>query len=165
MGDSNNDDERFTVTGTNIQFTGNVYLPKGLIKLNPDGRSSSTNSNVFMTGFFITQNLESTLPNVTWNSYSCGNALPVVSSGWTSSQFTTAENKTTDESFTVQVIGNPSTSYFTLKLQSSSQAAVQIRVTDATGRTVEAKANNNANSTVQIGHNFKPGIYLSLIHI
>lgn len=159
MGDSNNDDERFTVTGTNIQFTGNVYLPKGLIKLNPDGRSSSTNSNVFMTGFFITQNLESTLPNVTWNSYSCGNALPVVSSGWTSSQFTTAENKTTDESFTVQVIGNPSTSYFTLKLQSSSQAAVQIRVTDATGRMVEAKANNNANSTVQIGHDFKPGIY------
>ncbi len=157
MGDGNKDDERFSVTGTNIQFTGNVYLPKGLMKLCQDGKN--TVSNVFMTGFFIAEDLESTIPNVIWNSYVCGNGLTVVSSGWTSSQFATEENKASEEEFTVKVIGNPSTNYFTLQLQSSSQAPVQIRVTDATGRMVEAKANNNANSTVQIGHEFKPGIY------
>jgi hypothetical protein len=157
MGDGNKDDERFSVTGTNIQFTGNVYLPKGLMKLCQDGKNTA--SNVFMTGFFITEDLESNIPNVIWNSYVCGNAPTVVSNGWTSSQFITEENKANEEVFTVKVIGNPSTSYFTLQLQSSSQAPVQIRVTDATGRMVEAKANNNANSTVQIGHEFKPGIY------
>ena len=83
----------------------------------------------------------------------------MVSTGWTSSQFATEESKENNESFTVQVMGNPSTSYFTLKLQSSNQAPVQIKVTDASGRMVEVRANNNANSTVQIGHDFKPGIY------
>ena len=158
MGDGNKDDERFTVTGTNIQFTGNVYLPVGLMRLVQEGKSNPV-SNVFMTGFFIAEDLESNIPNVVWNSYSCGNVPAVVSSGWNSSQFVTEENKSTDEGFTVQVIGNPSTSYFTLKLQSNINIPVQIRVMDATGKMVEAKANNNANSTVQIGHDFRSGIY------
>lgn len=159
MGDSNKDEERFSVTGTNIQFTGNVYLPKGLMKLYQEGKGSSNQSNVFMTGFFIAQYLESTLPNVIWNSYTCSNVPAIVSNGWTSSQFATEENTTDDENFTVKVIGNPSTSYFTLQLQSSSNIPVQIRIADAAGKMVASKANNNANSTVQIGHDLKPGIY------
>ncbi len=159
MGDSNTDDERFAVTGTNIRFTGNVYLPKGIIKLSPDGRGSSSTSNVFMTGFFIAQHLESTIPNVLWNSYTCGNGPTVVSSGEDFPQFTTEKNKTTDEGFTVKVFGNPSTSYFTLQLQSSNHTPVQIRITDVTGKMVEAKANNNANSTIHVGHDFRSGIY------
>lgn len=159
MGDGNKDDERFIVAGTNIHFTGNIYVPQGLLKLTQDGRGSSTTSTVFMTGFFIAEDLESTIPNVTWNSFSCANGVTNVSSGWTSSQFTTTEQTENTEGFEVKVIGNPSTNYFTLQLQSSNQTPVQIRVTDATGRVVEAKANNNANSTVQIGHAFKPGVY------
>ena len=158
MGDGNKDDERFAVTGTNIQFTGNVYLPKGIIKLSQESKWSSASSNVFMTGFFIAENLESSIPNVIWNSYTCGNNTTVASNGWISSQFIGEESKTA-ESFTVQVIGNPSTTYFTLRLQSNNEMPVQIRVTDAAGRMVEAKANNHANSTVQIGQNFRPGIY------
>ncbi len=160
MGDGNKDDERFSITGSNIQFTGNVYLPKGMMRLSAEKtRYNNNSSNVFMTGFFITEDLESNIPNVVWNSYNCNNGPAVVSTGWTSSQFATEESKENNESFTVQVMGNPSTSYFTLKLQSSNQAPVQIKVTDASGRMVEVRANNNANSTVQIGHDFKPGIY------
>jgi hypothetical protein len=159
MGDGNKDDERFGVSGNNIQFTGNVYLPKGLMKLSQEGKGNSNASAVFMTGFFITEDLESSIPNVTWNSYTCGNGPAVVSNAWTSSQFITDDDKTTAEDFTVQVIGNPSTSYFILKLQSRSSLPVQIRVMDAVGRMVETKANNNANSTVQMGHDFKPGVY------
>ena len=158
MGDGNIDDESFTVTGTNIQFTGNVYLPVGLMRLVQEARSNTV-SNVFMTGFFIAEDLVSNIPNVVWNSYNCGNVPIVVSNGWNSSQFVTEENKSMDEGFTVQVIGNPSTSHFTLKLQSNISVPVQIRVTDATGKMIEAKANNNANSTVQIGHDFRPGVY------
>lgn len=159
MGDGNKDDERFGVSGNNIQFTGNVYLPKGLMKLSQEGKGAGNTSTVFMTGFFITEDLESNIPNVTWNSYSCGNGPAVVSNAWTSSQFIIENDKTTEDDITVQVIGNPSTSYFILKLQSRSSLPVQIRVMDAAGRMVEAKANNNANSTVQLGHNFQPGIY------
>ncbi len=160
MGDGNKDDERFGVSGSNIQFTGNVYLPRGLMKLSQEGKGSNNSSGVFMTGFFITEDLESNIPNVTWNSYSCGNGPALVSNAWSSSQFITENETSKHDDFTVQVIGNPSTSYFILKLQSrSSSLPVQIRVMDAAGRMVEAKANNNANSTVQVGHNFQPGIY------
>jgi|GEM_PF-1896409 len=161
MGDGNKDDEKFSVAGTNIQFTGNVYLPKGIMRLSPDGNRNNTASNVSMTGFFITEDLESNIPNVVWNSYNCSNGPVVVSSGLTSSAIAIEQGGTMSESFSVQVLGNPSTNYFTLKLQSNINLPVQIRIMDATGRMVEAKANNNANSTVQVGHDFKPGIYFA----
>lgn len=164
MGDGNKDDERFSVTGSNVQFTGNVYLPNGLIRLSPEGsgkwgKSSNTASNVFMTGFFIAEDIESNISNVIWNSYACGNAPIVVSNGYTSSQFQTEENTNTIEAFSVTVLPNPSTTYFTLKLQSKNLTPVQLRVTDATGRMVESKVNNASNSTVQIGHLYQPGVY------
>lgn len=161
LGDLNRDDERFAVKGSNIQFTGNVFVPKGAIRLSGDQKRGNDNStsNVSMTGFFIAEEIESTIPNVIWNSYTCGAQPTYVSNGWTTSQFATAEDKKKDEPFSVQVIGNPSTSFFTLKLQSQRTQAIQLRVTDATGRMVDSRANNQPNSTVQIGHNYAPGTY------
>lgn len=161
LGDLNTDDEYFIIKGSNIQLTGNVYVPSGAIRLIGElkGWSNNTNSNVSMTGFFIAEEIESTIPGVIWNSYTCG-AQPVsVSNGFTTSQFATEEDKKKDEPFTVQVIGNPSSSFFTLKLQSQRSQAIQLRVTDATGRMVDSRANNQPNSTVQIGHNYAPGTY------
>lgn len=161
LGDLNKDDERFTVKGSNIQFTGNVYIPNGRIRLTGEqkGWSNNNNSTVSMTGFFIAEEIESTIPNVTWNSYTCGTQPVYVSNGWTSSQFVTEEDQKQDEPFTVQVIGNPTTSFFTLKVQSQRSQAIQLRVTDATGRMVDSRANNQPNSTIQIGHNYAPGTY------
>lgn len=164
MGDANKDDERFSVTGSNIQFTGNVYMPNGLLRLSPEGiskwiKNTTTASNVFMTGFFIAEDIESTISSVIWNSYACGHAPTVVSNAYTSSEFQTAEDANAVDALTVTVLPNPSTTYFTLKLQSKDQSAIQLRVTDATGRMVESKANNAANSTVQIGHLYQPGVY------
>ncbi len=161
LGDLNKDDERFAVKGSNIQFTGNVYVPNGKVRLTGDqkGWSNNNNSNVSMTGFFIAEEIESTIPNVIWNSYTCGAQPTYVSNGWTTSQFTTEEDKKQDEPFTVQVLGNPSTSFFILKLQSQRSQAIQLRVTDATGRMVDSRANNQPNSTIQIGHNYAPGTY------
>lgn len=160
LGDLNKDDERFAVKGTNIQFTGNVFVPNGAIRLSGDQKRGNDNvSNVSMTGFFIAEEIESNMPNVIWNSYTCGAQPTYVSNGWTTSQFATEEDKKKVEPFTVQVIGNPSTSFFTLKLQSQRTQAIQLRVTDATGRMVDSRANNQPNSTIQIGHNYAPGTY------
>lgn len=161
LGDLNTDDERFDVKGSNIQFTGNVYVPNGTIILAGEqkGKLSNTNSNVSMTGFFIAEEIVSTIPNVAWNSYNCSAQSVYVSNAWTSTQLTAEEAMKQDDPFTVQVIGNPSTSFFTLKLQSQRSQTIQLRVTDATGRMVDSRANNQPNSTVQIGHQYAPGTY------
>lgn len=161
LGDLNKDDERFSVKGSNVQFTGNVYVPNGMIRLSGEqkGWSNNNNTTVSMTGFFIAEEIESNTPNVVWNSYTCGTQPVYVANGWTSSQFVTEDDKKQDEPFAVQVMGNPSTSFFTLKLVSQRPQAIQLRVTDATGRMVEGRANNQPNSTIQIGHNYAPGTY------
>lgn len=64
-----------------------------------------------------------------------------------------------EETLKVTVMPNPSASVFTLKLQSKYNAPVQMRITDATGRAVESKANLGANSTVQVGASFMSGTY------
>ncbi|MBL0884594.1 MAG: T9SS type A sorting domain-containing protein, partial [Chitinophagaceae bacterium] len=65
----------------------------------------------------------------------------------------------TEESLKVTVMPNPSASVFTIKLQSKYDAPVQMRITDATGRAVESRANLGANSTVQVGASFISGTY------
>lgn len=64
-----------------------------------------------------------------------------------------------EESLKVTVMPNPSASVFTIKLQSKYDAPVQMRITDATGRAVESRANLGANSTVQVGASFMSGTY------
>ena len=64
-----------------------------------------------------------------------------------------------EEALKVTVMPNPSASVFTIKLQSKYDAPVQMRVTDATGRAVESRANLGAKSTIQVGANFMSGTY------
>jgi hypothetical protein len=63
------------------------------------------------------------------------------------------------EGLKARVLPNPSTGYFTLLLQSRSDEAVQLRVSDATGRVVENKRGLAANSKVEVGHHYRPGVY------
>lgn len=62
---------------------------------------------------------------------------------------------------TVTATPNPSPYYFTLHLQSASTEAIQLRMVDAAGRVVEAKGGIAANSSLTIGHNYRPGIYFA----
>ena len=61
------------------------------------------------------------------------------------------------DALAMQVFPNPSASYFTLRLNGNGPA--DIRVTDATGRTVELKRGLAANSTATFGRQYKPGNY------
>ena len=66
---------------------------------------------------------------------------------------------TTDEDLKVTVMPNPTTTYFTLKLESKYETPVNMRVMDARGRVIDAKSKIGANSTLQIGHNYSSGTY------
>ncbi|WP_439516378.1 HYR domain-containing protein [Sediminibacterium sp.] len=121
--------------------------------------------NVQMVGLFIAEEVESEGKNVIWNNFSCSAQVPVVTITNTNTNATlTAETvKQPDTQSATQlqvtVMPNPSASVFTIKLQSKYDAPVQMRITDATGRAVESKANLGANSTVQVGASFMSGTY------
>lgn len=54
---------------------------------------------------------------------------------------------------------NPFQHYFTLRLQSQSPAPVQLRIVDVVGRVVEVRHGVAANTTLQMGHNYRLGVY------
>jgi hypothetical protein len=66
---------------------------------------------------------------------------------------------TTEEDLKVTVMPNPTTTFFTLKLESKYETPVSMRVMDARGRVIDAKSKIGANSTIQIGHNYSSGTY------
>lgn len=121
--------------------------------------------NVNMIGLFIAEEVESEGKNVIWNNFSCSAPAPVVAlaNTATSANLTaeTVKQPVTNEASQLQitVMPNPSATVFTLKLQSKNNAPVQMRITDATGRAVESRANLGANSTVQVGGNFISGTF------
>jgi hypothetical protein len=56
---------------------------------------------------------------------------------------------------------NPSTNKFTVNVQSSNrEEKIQVRVMDLNGRVVEMFNNLSANQTLQIGSNYRPGMYI-----
>jgi hypothetical protein len=59
----------------------------------------------------------------------------------------------------VQAFPNPSHHYFSLRIQGQSNKPVQLRIVDVLGRIVEAKQGITANTTLTIGHNYRPGVY------
>jgi hypothetical protein len=55
---------------------------------------------------------------------------------------------------------NPATQYFSLRIQSNSNKAVQLRIVDAVGRVVEARQGIASNSTFPVGNSYRPGVYV-----
>ena len=60
--------------------------------------------------------------------------------------------------FKVSAYPNPTTEYFTLRLQGATQSQVQVNVFDVSGRQVYAKL-GNYNDTYQFGEHFQAGVY------
>jgi hypothetical protein len=127
--------------------------------------STSCNDDVYMTGLFIAEEVESKGNTVIWNSYDCSVSAGQVSNSIT--QVTQAAGvekavvRSTEEDLKVTVMPNPSSSYFTLKLESRYDIPVNIRVMDAQGRVVDAKSKVGSNSTVQMGHSYVSGTYFA----
>jgi hypothetical protein len=126
---------------------------------------------VYMTGLFLVDELEGFGKNVIWNSFDCSAApaqvLPVMTSTvpvvTAQSENASATSETTvkqsEEELKITVMPNPSTTYFTLKLESKYETPVNLRVMDAAGRVVDARSKLGANSTLQIGAAYMVGTY------
>jgi VCBS repeat-containing protein len=69
------------------------------------------------------------------------------------------EVNTSVEELKVTVMPNPSTTFFTLKMESKYETPISMRVMDGRGRVVDAKTKIGSNSTIQIGHNYSSGTY------
>jgi len=79
--------------------------------------------------------------------------LPTVSNGKIIAQ------PKSESDLEIKVMGNPSRSFFTIKMESKHELPVQVRIFDINGRPLESKANQVPNSTIQIGHNLGSGTY------
>jgi hypothetical protein len=66
-------------------------------------------------------------------------------------------------SFGVQVLPNPSTSVFTLRIETVQTVPMNLRVLDIQGRVLEQRNNINPTQQLNIGAGFKPGIYFAEI--
>jgi hypothetical protein len=74
-----------------------------------------------------------------------------------------AESITTEEDLRVIVMPNPTTTYFTLKIESKYKTPIELRVMDAAGRVVEAKSKIEPNSNIQIGYSYNIGTFYAEI--
>jgi len=66
-------------------------------------------------------------------------------------------------SFTVRVMPNPTSNYFTLQFVSKSYEKLKITVVDVLGRVIEQNPDLPANSTLQLGSKYHPGVYIAEI--
>lgn len=65
----------------------------------------------------------------------------------------------TVEELKVVVMPNPTTTYFTIRLESKDKAPVNLRVMDGSGRVIDAKQQMEPNSSFQMGHGYSSGTY------
>lgn len=138
-----------------------------------DHRSHNTsdcNDDVYMTGTFVVEMLESKGNTVIWNSYDCSSSpVPVTVVNKSvpaavSTQAVTSESAsaaTSEEELKVTVMPNPSTTYFTLKFESKYETPINMRVMDANGRVVDAQTKIGSNSTIRVGANYASGTYFA----
>jgi hypothetical protein len=180
MGDKKSDEEKFAVNGGDTKVTANIYVPNGKLKViggysygnygNGFGDCDSDNdderyygqgsSYVNMTGLFIAEEVEGNGKNVIWNSFDCNAApVPVLNTVVAQLSVATKENAVSEEELKVTVLPNPSTKYFTLKIESKYATPVNLRVIDSRGRVVDSRSGIGSNSSIQVGHGYAAGTY------
>ena len=132
-------------------------------------KASDCSDDVYMVGLFVAETVESKGNIVIWSSFDCGSsAMTVIPNNKNTavtessiSEGKQVETATTEEVLKVTVMPNPTTTYFTMKVESKYQTPVNIRVLDANGRVVDAKTKVSPNSTFQLGANYQTGTYFA----
>jgi hypothetical protein len=61
----------------------------------------------------------------------------------------------------VKVMPNPTSYYFTLGFKSLSNDTITVAIPDITGRIIEQRTDIPANSTIQLGDQYHPGVYIA----
>jgi hypothetical protein len=123
-----------------------------------------------MTGIFIAEEIESEGKFVNWNGFNCAAPLSpatAITSTINTATVTTESVKlpaiavATEEELKITVMPNPTTTYFTLKLESKYDVPVNMRVMDVMGRVIDSRTKLGANATVEVGYNYHAGHYFA----
>lgn len=72
-----------------------------------------------------------------------------------------ADELTGTGKLTVKAMPNPASTFFTLGLKSLSNEKIVVTITDIIGRVIEQRTDIPANSTIQLGGHYHPGVYLA----
>ena len=140
--------------GGNITVDASIFTPNGNLVVGGDP-SNTTN----MTGKFIANQITSNGSNVIWNSYDCASA-PVLPTKLSTDELPTKIDLTTQEDeMSIQVTPNPSSSFFTLVIQSTSKEAADVRVFDMAGRQVDQKR-GAVGESIRFGNMLAQGMYI-----
>lgn len=154
LGDANNDEEQFTISGNANSVTANVYLPKGELRVKGDLN--------LLNGWFIAEKVNSDGRLVVWNDNNCETPDQDVESMVRAS---TAQGTDVTPELATRLSAiaspNPTDDHFMIKTITSAGGPISIRVTDATGRTVERRSPVTPNTTVRIGAEWPAGLYFA----
>jgi hypothetical protein len=140
--------------GGNITVDASMYIPNGNLVVGGDA-SNTTN----MTGKFIASQVTSNGSNVIWNSYDCASAPILPTKISTDELPTKIDLAPQEDEMSIQVTPNPSSSFFTLVIQSTSKEAADVRVFDMAGRQVDQKR-GAVGESIRFGNMLAQGMYI-----
>jgi hypothetical protein len=158
---SGNSSPDFNVSsGGNVTVNANIYVPNGDISV-----GGNNTINTFMNGKFIASLVKSTGQRVIWNSFDCGTAnLITRTTIGNGSQATIIPIIESIPSFlTASVTPVPTESFFTLRIKSSSQDNVVMKIYDIVGRQIE-QFNGSPDQAYRFGNRYMQGTYIVEVH-
>ncbi len=156
LGDTNSDDELFIVNGSANIITANIYIKKGELRVTDDYN--------LLNGWFITERLVSDGKYVGWNDNNCNTTSNKGAENITIRDLEKIDQSSIDETETtlkVTASPNPSSDHFVLRIKSSDQNSVILRILDASGQTISAKPGISPNSTINVGNEWRGGVYFA----
>ncbi len=162
VSDTKKDEENFTVKGDDTWVTANVVIPNGKLKI------TGGTDNCTMTGWYVVEKMESDGKNITWNPYTC---TPCFSSLRSPAYVNTPvinQTPAVDEvakpaTFEVKVYPNPSSTDFTIRVVSSSDAPIQLRMLDISGHVLNVNNTVLKGATYKLGSELRGGTYFAEI--
>ena len=159
LGDNNKDEEKFIVTGDNTMITLNIMIPNGKLKVSGGPRYG------IMTGWFITEKIESNGSRTIWNKYDCS-GLPQfarVSSENVEPQIKEKpieiETPVVADVFAVKIYPNPTPGDFNIQVITKSNEPIMVRIMDVNGRLVQASTKLTKQGLIAMTNKLPGGTY------
>jgi hypothetical protein len=166
------------VTATSVQFnwTANANPAEWQVQYKTTNKGSNwldvlltgNKRSVIIQGLLSNQNYQWQIRarcGKTWTAYSISTGfktLAIIGTATYPNVITSTKKPIKEEEdLEVKVLPNPSSSYFTLVIRSSSDKTADLRIVDAVGRIVESKSGLAPNSTHRVGHSYRPGVYIA----
>jgi len=138
LGNSKKDEDKFIVTGDNTMITLNIMIPKGKLKVSGGPRFGT------MTGWFITEKIESDGKKTNWNKYECL-VEPQFAKGSSENVEPQIDEKPIEietpvvaDAFAVKIYPNQTPGDFNIQVITKSNEPIMVRIMDVNGTVVQA---------------------------